>query len=129
MRRRLAASRLLPEPCSGLLGDEAEFASHAAPEETSATPHGYSRHLKAIQQHFLAVEGKHPPVYYFFCTVYYIPRESGFTAEEGFDMTPDTRLRRREFPKSFVNAVRMEGTCRLAEPGPQWREYISSPRC
>ena len=40
-------------------------------------------------------------------------------------MRTDTRLRGRKFPKSFVDAVRMEGTGRLAKPGPAGHEYIS----
>jgi len=54
----------------------------------------------------------------FFCTVYYTPLESGFTAEGGFDMTLETRtgLGGRKFPKSFLRAVSVEGFGRLKEP-------------
>ena len=122
-----SASPLLrvEEAGDGLLGSPADFAKLAAPREIAVTPHGYARHLRAVQQHFLAVEGRHPPIYYFFCSVYYIPRQSGFTAAAGFDMRPDTRLRGKSFPRSFVSAVRMEGTGRLIEPGPGGQNYIS----
>ncbi len=115
---------VFPEPREGLFADAEEFANLAPPRETAVGPHGFARHFNALQQHYLAVEGKHPPVYYFFCTVYYIPRETGFTVERGFDMTPDTRLRGKTFARSFARAVRMEGTGRLARPGPEGQKYI-----
>ncbi|MEM9478071.1 MAG: hypothetical protein AAGA58_00260 [Verrucomicrobiota bacterium] len=51
-------------------------------------------------------------------TVYYTPRESGFTAERGFDMTQETRsgLGGRYFSKDFLRAVTVEGFGVLAEP-------------
>lgn len=42
----------------------------------SVGPHGYARHLRAVQRHLLAVDRRHPPIYYFFCSVYYAPRQS-----------------------------------------------------
>ena len=61
---------------------------------------------------------KTPVVQRFFCTVYYTPKESGFTAEGGFDMTPETRsgLAGRKFPRSFLKAVSVEGFGRLKRP-------------
>lgn len=115
------------EPGQGLLGNADDFAELTGPGEMAGPHHGFARHFKAVQQHFLAIEGRHPPVYYFFCTVYYVPRESGFTAAAGFNMRPDTRLRVRKLPKSFVDAVRMEGTGRLEEPASGGRNYISHP--
>jgi hypothetical protein len=94
------------------------------PREVAAGPHPYCRHLNLLQQHYLVVEGRHPPVYYFFCTVYYIPRETGFSAERGFDMTPDGRLRGKTFGRSFARAVRMEGSGLLAKPGPGGERYV-----
>ncbi len=54
----------------------------------------------------------------FFCTVYYTPLETGFTAERGFDMTPETRsgLGGRKYARSFLKAVKVEGFGRLKEP-------------
>jgi hypothetical protein len=120
------ASSLLffPEPGEGLLGDPGEFARLAPPREIAAGPHGFARHLNAVQRHHLALEGKHPPIYYFFCTVYYIPRETGFKEESGFDTTPDRRLGGKTFGRAFARAVRMEGSGRLEKPGPKGRKYI-----
>lgn len=54
----------------------------------------------------------------FFCTIYYTPLESGFTKEDGFDVTPVAApgLGGRKYPQAFLNAVRMEGVGRLKEP-------------
>lgn len=51
----------------------------------------------------------------FYCTIYYTPKESGFTAERGFDVTPTTApgLGGRTYPKSFLRAVKKEGFGRL----------------
>ena len=53
-----------------------------------------------------------------FCTVYYTPLESGFTADRGFDMTMETRtgLGGRYYSKDFLRAVVVEGFGRLTEP-------------
>lgn len=122
-----AASPLLgiPEPREGLFDDPDTFASVSDPAEISVGARGYAAHFNMLQQHYLAVLGKHPPVYYFFCTVYYTPRESGFVGAKGFDMTPDTRLKGKKFPKSFVNAVKVEGFGRLAKPSTGGSNYIS----
>jgi hypothetical protein len=47
----------------------------------------------------------------YFCTIYYTPRESGFTQERGFDVSKETRpgLKGREFPRDFLKAVEQEG--------------------
>ncbi|MFT5470786.1 MAG: hypothetical protein ACI8UO_005917 [Verrucomicrobiales bacterium] len=115
----------LSEPREGLLGDETEFAQISVPAEVSIGGGSYAGHLKRLQSHYFATRGKHPPIYYFFCTVYYTPRESGFVGANGFDMTPDKRLRGRVFPKSYVNAVRVEGFGRLAEPTSGGSDYIN----
>jgi len=54
----------------------------------------------------------------FRCTVYYTPRESGFTSDGGFDLTPETNpgLGERKFPKDFLRAVELEGFGRLSQP-------------
>jgi hypothetical protein len=54
----------------------------------------------------------------FFCTVYYTPKESGFTAEKGFDVTPTTApgLKGKTYPRDFLAAVKKEGFGRMVEP-------------
>ena len=61
----------------------------------------------------------------FFCTIYYTPRESGFTAERGFDATPITAagLHGRKYPRDFLLAVKKEGFGRINEPV-EGRTYI-----
>ena len=56
--------------------------------------------------------------HFFFCTIYYTPKESGFTAERGFDSTPVEApgLRSRKFPRDFLLAVKKEGFGRINEP-------------
>ena len=53
-----------------------------------------------------------------FCTVYYTPLESGFTAERGFNMTPETRtgLAGKKYAHDFLRAVIVEGFGRLKTP-------------
>ena len=54
----------------------------------------------------------------FFCTIYYTPKESGFTAARGFDTTPTTAagLKNRMYPRDFLAAVKKEGFGRLLTP-------------
>jgi hypothetical protein len=61
----------------------------------------------------------------FFCTLYYTPKESGFTAERGFDATPESApgLGGRAYPRSFLQAVKKEGFGRLVAPV-NGRNYI-----
>src|SRR5207248_10761136 len=63
--------------------------------------------------------------HFFFCTIYYTPKESGFTAERGFDSTPVEApgLRSRKFPRDFLLAVKKEGFGRINEPV-DGRNYI-----
>lgn len=64
----------------------------------------------------------------FFCTIYYTPKESGFTAERGFDATPVSAsgLGRRKYPRSFLQSVKKEGFGRLIEPvgGRNYIQYV-----
>jgi hypothetical protein len=122
---RVSPLLLVPEPRDGLLADPDEFAAMDITPRVATPPLGYAEHLKIVQEHYLVLEGKHPPVYYFFCTVYYLPRESGFTAARGFDMQPSTRVPGHTLPKSFANAVKMEGTGKLATPTPAGKTYIT----
>ncbi|HEY5705199.1 MAG TPA: hypothetical protein VIS96_06470 [Terrimicrobiaceae bacterium] len=75
-------------------------------------------------------EGTMYRVYY--CTIYYTPRESGFTADRGFD---DTRvsapgLQGRKYPLAFLEAVKREGFGRLSEPvnGLDYLQYSGGRR-
>lgn len=54
----------------------------------------------------------------FFCTIYYTPRQSGFTAERGFDTAEVSApgLAGRKFPRDFLEAVKKEGFGRITEP-------------
>jgi hypothetical protein len=56
--------------------------------------------------------------YFVVCTLYYTPKESGFTTERGFDATPVTKpgLHGRKYPRDFLVSVRKEGFGRLREP-------------
>ena len=56
--------------------------------------------------------------YFVVCTVYYTPKESGFTAERGFDVTPVAApgLKGRKFGRDFLAAVKLEGFGRVTEP-------------
>jgi hypothetical protein len=53
----------------------------------------------------------------FFCTLYYTPKESGFTGERGFDATPVSApgLRGHKYPRDFLAAVKKEGFGRIEE--------------
>lgn len=55
--------------------------------------------------------------YFFLCTIYYTPMESGFTAVRGFDVRPETRpgLKGRRFPRDFLLAVKKEGIGRIKQ--------------
>lgn len=65
----------------------------------------------------------------FRCTIYYTPKETGFTSDAGFDLTPETRsgLDQRVFPRDFLLAVQKEGYGRMKEPV-EGHSYISYHR-
>jgi hypothetical protein len=75
-------------------------------------------------------DGKVYRVYY--CTIYYTPRESGFTAERGFDDTGISApgLKGRKYPAAFLEAVKREGFGRLSEPvnGRAYLQYVGGGR-
>ena len=60
----------------------------------------------------------HNGEYFVVCTLYYTPKESGFTAERGFDATLVTKpgLHGRRYPRDFLASVRKEGFGRIREP-------------
>src|SRR2546428_7177617 len=60
----------------------------------------------------------HNGEYFVVCTLYYTPKESGFTFERGFDATPITKpgLRGRTYPRDFLRSVKKEGFGRITTP-------------
>jgi hypothetical protein len=56
--------------------------------------------------------------YFVICTLYYTPKESGFTAARGFDARMETRrgLKGRKYPRDFFAAVMKEGIGRIKQP-------------
>ena len=57
----------------------------------------------------------HNGEYFVVCTLYYTPKESGFTFERGFDATPITKpgLQGRKYPRDFLRSVKKEGFGRI----------------
>src|SRR5882724_5680126 len=53
----------------------------------------------------------HNGEYFVVCTLYYTPKESGFTFARGFDATPVTKpgLHGRTYPRDFLRSVKKEG--------------------
>src|SRR5216117_4419776 len=68
----------------------------------------------------------HNGEYFVVCTLYYTPKESGFTFERGFDATPVTKsgLRGRKYPRDFLRSVKKEGFGRITTPV-NGRHYLS----
>ena len=67
----------------------------------------------------------HNGEYFVVCTLYYTPKESGFTFERGFDATPVTKagLHGRQYPRDFLRSVKKEGFGRIVTPV-NGRNYI-----
>ncbi len=67
----------------------------------------------------------HNGEYFLVCTLYYTPKESGFTFERGFDATPVTKpgLHGRMYPRDFLRSVKKEGFGRITAPV-NGREYV-----
>ncbi|NNM29952.1 MAG: hypothetical protein HKO57_10540 [Akkermansiaceae bacterium] len=107
-----------PEPREGLFRDVKEFATVGTLAHT--VPDGPFTYAETLQHEWMQMkaEGRSPRLLYFFCTVYYTARESGFRAEENYDMKPETRSRLggKKFPASFLRAVVMEGFGRMEKP-------------
>jgi hypothetical protein len=62
--------------------------------------------------------GGHAGEYFIVCTLYYTPKESGFTFERGFDATRITKpgLHGRTYPRDFLRSVKKEGYGRITTP-------------
>ena len=69
----------------GLLGTPEEFADVVPPQ---AVPAPGLRFFTDMMGTLYDTFNEPPPAHYFFCTVYYTPLETGFTAKRGFDLTP-----------------------------------------
>src|SRR5947208_8216370 len=69
--------------------------------------------------------GGHAGEYFIVCTLYYTPKESGFTFERGFDSTRVTKsgLHGRAYPRDFLRSVMKEGYGRITTPV-NGRNYI-----
>ena len=69
--------------------------------------------------------GGHAGEYFIVCTLYYTPKESGYTFERGFDATRVTKsgLRGRTYPRDFLRSVKKEGYGRITTPV-NGRNYI-----
>src|SRR2546423_14766279 len=69
--------------------------------------------------------GGHSGEYFIVCTLYYTPKESGFTFERGFDATRVTKrgLHGHTYPRDFLRSVRKEGYGRITTPV-NGRNYI-----
>src|SRR5437762_5014526 len=67
----------------------------------------------------------HNGEYFVVCTLYYTPKESGFTFARGFDATPVTKsgLHGRTYPRDFLRSVKKEGFGRIVTPV-NGRHYI-----
>jgi hypothetical protein len=67
--------------------------------------------------------------YFIVCTLYYTPKESGFTFERGFDATRITRpgLHGHTYPRDFLRSVMKEGYGRITMPV-NGRNYIRYSR-
>ena len=62
--------------------------------------------------------GGHAGEYFIVCTLYYTPKESGFTFERGFDATRLSKrgLRGHTYPRDFLRSVMKEGYGRISVP-------------
>jgi hypothetical protein len=74
--------------------------------------------LKIENQRLERRPGGHAGEYFIVCTLYYTPKESGFTFERGFDATRVTKrgLHGRTYPRDFLRSVMKEGYGRITTP-------------
>lgn len=112
-----------PIPDEGLLDSPESFSEIVPPRFVPVK--GIRPFTKVLKDVYDTFESP-PETHYFFCTVYYTPREAGFTEERGFNTTPDSlrALRNKKYGADFVKATYIEGFSRLAEPVGD-RPYLS----
>ncbi|NNE90191.1 MAG: hypothetical protein HKN23_00945 [Verrucomicrobiales bacterium] len=105
----------VPEKKEGLFNEPESFADVIPPRMVAKDGiRPFTQVLKDVYDTF-----ENPPeTHYFFCTVYYTPQESGFTAERGFNTAPDSlkALPSKKFGTDFLKATYVEGFGRLAKP-------------
>ena len=77
-----------------------------------------AQRLKIENERLERRPGGHSGEYFIVCTLYYTPKESGFTAERGFDATRVTKrgLHGRSYPRDFLRSVMKEGCGRISAP-------------
>ena len=102
-------------PGEGLLATPEEFADIVPPR---AVPTEGLRFFTEVLAAIYDTFSEPPESHYFFCTVYYTPLETGFTADRGFNLSPKAMKGSggRRFASDFIRATVMEGFARLAEP-------------
>ena len=113
---------MTPEPpLVGLLESQEAFVSEIGPPKAIAAEGipMFTEKLRAVNETF----DNPPTAHYFFCTVYYTPKQSGFTEEAGFDTTKKS-LGSRRYGMDFYLATRIEGFSRLVNP-PKGLPYVS----
>ncbi|PYK30827.1 MAG: hypothetical protein DME57_05760 [Verrucomicrobia bacterium] len=84
-----------------------------------------AQRLKIENERLERRPGGHSGEYFIVCTLYYTPKESGFTADLGFDASRVTKrgLRGRTYPRDFLRSVMKEGYGRISVPV-NGRNYI-----
>ena len=77
-----------------------------------------AQRLKMENERLERRPGGHSGEYFIVCTLYYTPKESGFTAERGFDATRVTKrgLHGRTYARDFLRSVMKEGYGRISAP-------------
>jgi hypothetical protein len=112
-----------PLPAEGWPQAPGEFADIVPP---SAVPAEGLRFFTEMLRDLYDTIAEPPEARYFFCTVYYTPRQTGFDAERGFDLSPSVMKGAggRRFAADFIRATVMEGFARLAEPV-QGKPYLA----
>jgi hypothetical protein len=84
--------------------------------------------LKIENEKLARRPGGHAGEYFIVCTLYYTPKESGFTFERGFDAVRITKpgLRGRTYPRDFLRSVKKEGYGRIITPvnGRNYIKYV-----
>jgi hypothetical protein len=77
-----------------------------------------TQHLASENEKLARRPGGHAGEYFIVCTLYYTPKESGFTSERGFDAKRVSKpgLRGRTYPRDFLRSVMKEGYGRITTP-------------
>lgn len=112
----------MKDPLPGLLDSAEAFCEIVPPRAVEIE--GIRTFSEALRDVYETFE-KPPETHYFFCTVYYTPRESGFSREAGFNMTPvKPGGLSRSFPGDFVTATAIEGFGVMETPTAAGSRYL-----